>query len=109
VPADWRKLYLFGAENIAKGGGARPFVGIHVETGGVYGLDVERDTSPLFILNSSVARFIETFLLFENVIGRRTAAAFGLTDRVREADPETFSRSEWRHATVVIETLPETN
>jgi hypothetical protein len=70
------------------------------------GLDVERDTSAIYLLNTSVSRFIETFLLLDQVLGQRTASPSGLGARIRELDPEAFARSEWREAVEYIEAPP---
>ena len=96
--SDWLQLYVFGQEDYAEGGGARPFLTVHIETGMVHGLDVERDGEATFLLNSSVVHFIETFLVFDQVLRAGTASRRDLLERVRAADPDAFARSEWREA-----------
>src|SRR6266487_5307312 len=54
IVEEWTSLALFGEEDFAKGGGARPFIGIHRETREVFGLDIERESFELFLLNSSL-------------------------------------------------------
>jgi hypothetical protein len=105
LPEDWRQLYIFGEEAFAAGGGARPFLGVHIQSGEVYGLDVERDDAAAYFLNSSVPAFIDTFLLFDEVLGKRVAATSRLSDRARAADPKGFDRSEWRDAAEHVEFL----
>jgi hypothetical protein len=50
----------------------------------------------VFLLNSSVAAFIETFLLFDQVLGPGGTVPAGLGDRLRVVDAKSFERSEWR-------------
>ena len=96
LPPEWLELYLFGSQDYSEGGGARPFVGIHKDTGAVYGLDVERDSECLYFLNSSVPCFIETYWIFFEILGEGTGSRHGLPARVRAADPEGFDQSEWK-------------
>jgi hypothetical protein len=102
VPALWRGLYIFGEEDYAEGGGARSFIGINAEAGDVFGLDLERD-EPLYVFNSTPQRFIDTFLLFDQALGQKSAAAIGLAARAQAIDPEAFERSEWRDAARHVE------
>jgi len=104
VPVEWRQLYVFGEQDFAKGGGASPLVGIHIETGRVYNIDIERDDKKsVYLLNSSASQFVEVFFLFDQVLGQRLVSPVGLTDRVRKADQEAFNRSEWRETCHEIE------
>jgi hypothetical protein len=98
IRSDWLKLYVFGQEDYAEGGGASPLLTVHIETGIVHGLDVERDGEASFLLNSSVVHFIETFFVFDQVLRTGTASRRDLLDLVRAADPDAFTRSEWRAA-----------
>jgi len=102
---DWRPLRVFGEEAVGEGGGAHPFVCMHAETGLVLGFDIERDKSPVFLLNTSLARFIATFLLFDHVLRAERAAARELPARVREIDADAFGESEWREAADYVEAL----
>jgi hypothetical protein len=101
LPADWQQLFIIGEEHYD--GGASPFIAAHGGTGEVLGLDIERDGTAAYFLNSSVGAFIETFLLFDQVVGSRAAMAAGLTERVRAADPHGYPRSEWRDAVEHVE------
>src|SRR5216117_2705717 len=65
---EWSALDLFGEEDYAEGGGASPFLGVHRSSGQIFGLDVERESSQMFLLNSDDDRFIRTFLLFDEVV-----------------------------------------
>ena len=47
---EWSALDLFGEEDYAEGGGASPFLGVHRSSGKIFGLDVERDSSEMFLL-----------------------------------------------------------
>jgi hypothetical protein len=99
----WLPLHLFGKQDFYNGGGASPFVGVHQFTGAVYGLDLERDTKPMYLMNSSVARFIETFLLLDPVLGQQRRPAVGIRAKFRAVDPEVYELSEWRFAIDEIE------
>lgn len=65
IEPEWASLFLFGEQDFAEGGGAQPFVGIDRDTGQVWGLDVERESSCLFLYNSDVDAFIRTFSLLD--------------------------------------------
>lgn len=106
LPRHWSELFVFGEYDFAAGGGASPFITVHSQKGEVHGLDIEREGDVTFLLNSSVSRFIDTILVFDEVLGTRGAPATGLLERVRAADPVVFVRSEWRDAAEhVVETL----
>jgi hypothetical protein len=96
LPPDWRQMLIFGEEDFAEGGGASPLLTVHAQTGVILGLDVDREQSSVFLLNSSIPAFIETFLLFDNVLKAGGTAPSGLRDRIQAVDPESFERSEWR-------------
>jgi hypothetical protein len=96
LPEDWRQMLLFAEENFAQGGGASPFVSVHVASGEVFGLDVERERSAAFLMNSSIPAFIDTFLLFDDALGADGAISSTLRDRIRTADPIAYEKSEWR-------------
>jgi len=96
LPSDWRQILIFGEEDVADGGGASPILGIHQKTREVLGIDVEREPSAVFLLNSSVPAFVATFLLLEKVLGCGGELPRDLRDRVRNLDPGVFERSEWR-------------
>ena len=101
---EWPMLLIFGEESLD--GGASPFIAVHADTGAVHGLDLERgEGAEVFLLNSSVPRFIEMFLAFDGVF-RAGAPASGLMARVRAIDPLAFDGGEWRpFAEYVLETL----
>ena len=96
LPTDWRQIMIFGERDIAEGGGANPFLGIHAQTGEVLGLDVERDRSAVFLLNSSVPAFIDAFLILEKALKVDKQVPRDLKNRLRDLDPDAFDRSEWR-------------
>jgi hypothetical protein len=96
LPEDWRQMLIFGEEDFAEGGGASPFVSVHAQTGAVVGLDVERERSAAFLLNSSLPAFIETFLLLDEGMRANGKVPPALRDRIRAVDPGVFERSEWR-------------
>jgi len=97
-PIGSSELLIIGEERIAEGGGASPFATIHRGSGSVFGLDIERTSAPIYFLNSSVAHFIETFLLFDDVVGSCTSPATELATRFRAVEPKAFDKSDWRIA-----------
>lgn len=92
---EWSVLDLFGEEDHAEGGGASPFLGVHRNSGQIFGLDVERESSEMFLLNSDVDRFIKTFQRFDSVL-REGSRSGDLHASLHEIDPEVFEVSEWR-------------
>jgi hypothetical protein len=99
IPIEWGAIYLFGEQDFSTGGGASPFVGIHIETGQICGLDVERDDgSSVYLFNTSVSQFIEVFLLLNSILSQQVPLPNDLAERIQKADPEAFTKSEWRDA-----------
>jgi hypothetical protein len=96
LPPDWRHMFIFGEQDFAEGGGARPFVTVHAQTGEVWGLDVERERSAAFLLNSSIAAFIDSFLVLDDVLRSGAMPRVDLRGRLRAADPVSFENSDWR-------------
>jgi hypothetical protein len=78
---------------------------VHARTGEVFAIDIERDDTAVYFLNSSVTAFIATFLLFDEVLGARRATPAGLAGRVRAADPAADRGREWRGLVEYIEEL----
>lgn len=103
----WHSIYLFGDCAYADGGGAHPYVGINVQTGEVCGLDVERDDSEaVYLMNSSVARFIDTFLLVDSALAEEPQLLSGLSSRVRAIDPQAFPEGEWSKLADYVQATP---
>lgn len=97
LPLDWRQILIFGEQDISDGGGARPFLGLHVHTGEVVGLDIERThKSVLFVLNSAVSAFINTFLILDNELQAEVLVPRDFSERIRALDPDSFEKSEWK-------------
>ncbi|APR78852.1 Hypothetical protein A7982_04199 [Minicystis rosea] len=94
IEPEWASLFLFGEQDFAEGGGARPFVGIERNTGQVLGLDVERDFSCLFLYNSDLDSFIRTFKLFDEALRSDTPPLDTLSTRAACIDVA-FAQSEW--------------
>lgn len=92
----WRVLFIFGEQDVSEGGGARPFLGVHKSTGKIYGLDVERDTSPIYLLNTDIDSFIATLRLFDAALRRHKGDVSALAAAARELDRAAYSRSDWR-------------
>jgi hypothetical protein len=89
-------LRIFGREDFAEGGGASPYLGVHLESGKVFGLDVERQRMQMFLLNSNVDRFIRTFLLLDQTLRLGEPSQEQILVRLSKIDPDAFERSEWR-------------
>jgi hypothetical protein len=96
IEDEWTTLYLFGQEGYANGGGGSSYLGVHQDTGEIYGLDVERDESQVFIFNSNIDRFIRTFQKIDEILRHATIAPEVLFRELREIDPDAFQNSEWR-------------
>jgi hypothetical protein len=103
IEDEWTTLYIFGQEDYADGGGASPYLGVHLDTGEICGLDVERDESQVFILNSNVDRFIRTFQKIDEMLRHTPVAPEVLFRALTGIDPDAFQHSEWRDASSYIE------
>jgi hypothetical protein len=96
IEEEWRSLRMFGEDDYAEGGGAKTYLGVHIETGKVFGLDLERQSSQMFLLNSDVERFIQTFLALDQALRPGIPAQPQIAERLNEIDPGAFEHSEWR-------------
>jgi hypothetical protein len=97
----WPDLLMFGRYDFAEGGGASPRPGIKKSSGFVYGLDVER-ADALFLMNSSIERFVQTFVYLDSYLHHGSPLPPDVVDRVRHKDPVAYSDSDWR---ILIEQL----
>jgi hypothetical protein len=91
----WTALHIFGEQDYAEGGGATPFLGVHAESGEILGLDLDRDESQIYLLNSNIDLFIRTFLEFDEVLRLSKRPPLNIRERLKEIDPGAFERSEW--------------
>lgn len=96
IEAAWTSLRLFGEQDYAEGGGASPFLGVDLDSGEIFGLDVEREKSQMFLLNSDVDRFIQTFLALDGALRLGALRDAQIGQRLRQIDPGAFDRSEWQ-------------
>jgi hypothetical protein len=96
VEEEWTSLRIFGEEDYGEGGGASPYLGVHSGSGEIFGLDVERETSHMFLLNSDVDRFIQTFLALDQALRLGGPPVAQVGERLKQIDPGAFERSEWR-------------
>jgi len=87
---------LFGEADFAEGGGASWLIGVHVGDGTVQGLDLERDGSPLFVMNSDVDSFARTFLTFDDPIRLGRIPLASLQSTLKSLDEPSFEQSQWR-------------
>jgi|SRR6266850_4230347 len=91
----WTALHIFGEQDYAEGGGATPFLGVHAESGEILGLDLDRDESQIFLLNSNIDLFIKTFLELDEVLRLSRSPQVQIRERLKKIDPGAFERSEW--------------
>jgi hypothetical protein len=92
---EWGNLLMFGKYDWSEGGGAAPWLCIRKTDGVVCGLDLERE-SAIFVLNSSLERFIQTFGLLNEYLGGGTQLPLDVEKRVRDIDPKSYPGSDWR-------------
>jgi len=85
---------VFGEEDYSEGGGAHPLLVVRQSDGKVFGVDVEA-YEPLFLLNSSLQAFIDTFCLLDKYLGHGQPIPADLNSSVRNLDPTVYSESEW--------------
>lgn len=95
IPQEWQSLCLFGEQSYAEGGGAAPYLGIHRDTGQVFALDVENESSPLSLLNSDIDKFLSTFDAFDRFVRQGTLPIKQVAGLIEEIDPAAFAESEW--------------
>jgi hypothetical protein len=88
-------LLVFGEQDFAEGGGARPWLCVSKRDAAVFGFDPERG-NPLFLMNSSVERFITTFRLLDEYLGKNVPLPSDCESRLRTIDPDAYPRSDWR-------------
>lgn len=88
-------LLVFGEQDFAEGGGACPWLCIHMRNGSVYGFDPERENA-MFLLNSSIELFIATFRLLDEYLRTNAKLPSDCESRLRAIDPSTYPKSDWR-------------
>ncbi len=96
IPQEWVPLFLFGEQDYAEGGGATPFLGVHADTGQVFGLDAERESEPVYLLNSDIDKFILTFDVFDRALRQGSLPVKQVPCLAEEIDPTAFAVGEWR-------------
>jgi hypothetical protein len=92
----WSELLIIGEYDYAEGGGANPFLGVRQADGLVWGLDVERGRTPMFILNSSLGAFIETFQVLDGYLAKKRSLPADVKRMLRTIDPDVYGRSDWK-------------
>ncbi len=93
---EWLELLIFGECDYAAGGGASPFLGVRTTDGTVWELDVERETDPLSLLNSSIDRFVASFAFLNEYLGSGRELPENAEAQLESIDPEAFPGSEWK-------------
>lgn len=94
-PKKWHELLIFGRDDYAEGGGSSAFLGIRTTDGAVYRLDFERK-HPLFLLNSSIEQFMDTFALLHKYLGQGIPLPSDIKTQLRNVDRKAYPKSEWR-------------
>jgi hypothetical protein len=89
------ELLVFGEQDFAEGGGARPWLCVRERGGSVYGFDPEPE-EPMFLLNSSVEQFVATFRLLNNYLAKNRLLPPDCESRLRAIDCEAYPHSDWR-------------
>lgn len=92
----WRSLVIFGRSDYADGGGATPWLTLDRTTGAVMGLDLERDTKPVYLINSSLPQFVATFGYLNRFLPSGLRLPEDADDVVRAIDDAAYSTGEWR-------------
>ncbi len=89
------ELLVFGKQGIAEGGGASPWLCVREGDGSVYGFDPERK-DPMFLLNSSIDRFVATFRLLNDYLAKNNPLPPDCEIRLQLIDPDSYANSDWR-------------
>jgi hypothetical protein len=97
---------VFGMWNFNRGGGARPALVVRQSDGKVFGVDVEA-YEPLFLLNSSLQAFIDTFRLLDKYFRQGQPLPADLSSLVRNLDPSVYSESDWRNFVEAASRAPD--
>jgi hypothetical protein len=96
LEAAWLQLAIFGEYDYAEGGGAHVLLGVRERDGRVYGLDFERDEKPMFLLNSGLEAFIETFECLDAHLRKGRALPSDIEKHLRAIDPKAYPSSDWK-------------
>jgi hypothetical protein len=86
---------VFGFQDFADGGGAQPWLCLRKSDGWICGFDADCDDDPIFILNSSIQRFVETFLFLNQYLQQNEPLPSNSGKRLLEIDPEANATSNW--------------
>ncbi len=99
-------LLIFGRQDFAEGGGAQPWLCLRTTDGWICGFDGDCDDEPIFILNSSIQRFVETFLFLSQYFQKKEALPANAGERLSEIDPVANATSNW---TSLVDPLCQTD
>jgi hypothetical protein len=92
----WEPLVVFGTSDFADAGGATPWLALHRVSGAVVGIDLERDGDPLFVLNSGLQQFIETFTYLDRFLGNEQPLPPNAEATLQRIDPDAYDDSDWK-------------
>jgi hypothetical protein len=93
--AEGAALLVFGEQDFAEGGGGHPWLCFCKQDGSVWGFDPERK-QPMFLLNSSIERFIATFGFLHAYLEKNARLPANSKSHVQNLDPDAYSTSDWR-------------
>jgi hypothetical protein len=96
---------VFGMWDYNTGGGAQPLLVVRQSDGKVFGVDVEAN-DPLFVVNSSLEAFVDTFCLLDKYLGQGQPIPADLDSLVRDLDPTVYSESEWHNQVAAASRAP---
>jgi hypothetical protein len=94
VDAAWSNLLLFGEEHYD--GGRSPSLGVHLTTGEIRGLDVERHGEPIYFINSTARQFIAAVGALDRTLRLGELSPYELGATLQAIDPLGYPRSDWR-------------
>ncbi|MFO0942507.1 MAG: hypothetical protein U0930_17355 [Pirellulales bacterium] len=88
-------LLVIGLQDFSEGGGARPWLCLRKSDGWICGFDSDCEVNPIFNLNSSVQRFVETFRFLNQYLQRNEPLPPDSARLLAEIDPKANSTSNW--------------
>lgn len=95
IESGWERLIPFGDMIYANGGGSSSLILFNELDERVYGLDIERE-EPLFVLNSTIKAFIETWKMINSYFLHIEKDLNTIINRVILIDPLLYNESEWK-------------
>jgi hypothetical protein len=94
IEKEWLDLLIFGRSAYSEGG-ATPWIAVRQTDGAICGFDPERKEA-IFLFNSLIGRFIDTFTLLGQYLERGQRPPSDIEECARRIDPEAYPQSEWK-------------